>query len=1338
MNKNVIFILFIPFFYSCEFQKPESPETPSWHLPISVPLTDTEYSFEGILQDGVINTTAEDFEDCGSDADCSFVDPDGSQSNGSYDLGELFTDENGNGIWDNYGLSDSLSNMMQIEFINDIDSVGLNVVEQELGMSFFKLDLSDISIEPQIIQDEITYDLSDNLPSPLIDPTVVPVSIEIPESDNNLINNILQSCDSFIPDNEQSLSIPVDLSSVPDPISTVSDEFDEPIVVEVPLDIDFDAIDLGEIGDISIEKIILNDSMEWEVEFRNGLPFIVDLSFNIYKGPISNQELFTSLLVENIDPYTTVVDNINFESYELTLDSSLFAELDFVVHEDQLPSENCPLNICIADAISVDETSGEVIVNEDNFSIYESTEICTSNCNPCFGEDVFVCVADAIDASGNIVGDPTIYQGDGSELDCTVGCESCVDFSLAVCVADAVDASGNIVGDPTLYQGNGSQGNCEAACAPCLDLTTSVCVADAVDASGNIVGDPTTYQGPGSQLSCESSCAPCLQQLTYVCPLDSVVYDIQSDCINSCAIDCVVVDSYSCLTDALDDSGNVDVSLIQVYSTSNECLLSCDPCYVEPIHACTTDALDNDGNVDTDLIQTYSTSGECNASCDPCYIEPIHACTTDALDDDGNVLDEDLNGDGIPDSITIYSSSGECSASCDPCYNASIYVCTTDNTIIDGDDSTAPIQYSSNAECVNSGCESCIQESLSGWDIQDDEITFNLNGELLIDTLVVNLDISNAPPNEPIEVAFPAFDQVQVREALIDDGSQFDDYGENGIEGDEDFGENDGIIQEGETEYSNEFTLNVDNGFFGGADLELIFSNIYENGELYSQNISIPAQTSVSESFDLSNKVIGKKELNINLENIQVDYDFSIASGQYKIPLLNNVLTIQETGYSAEVSSIKLKSISAITEEIDFPQVQSVPLQGLPVGFDDFKLYDIFLEMNIYNQITINTVQATFDLTGKKCPSGVSTDNCFADESIESKNFPFDVALDSPNRNLENPCDYQVGDIAVTKISINKDSQITRYFCSENSEEPYEVIESPFDGEENVNLLDFIYFGPNQMNLQGSVLIDGEGTLREDDNLWGDFSIVAPLAFVFDEDWVFIPQDYTTIDALDVSLSEQIEDALVEAEFNAEITNNSPLGISMSMLASDSTIFPLYLDDLYSLDERCSNNLYLDENSCNSSGFSWVNYQDSLSRLGVDNISFESIDANDNRAYYVEFFANDINGQDSILFWVGRVIDVSFVPPLELDANGFVVNPSVSFSSEVLDAKRVSWFTASENRFMVPMITLAGTGGEPASLQTDNFLGVKSFLTFILDTEGLSRKNDKLTGNQKSNNHSIR
>ena len=34
--------------------------------------------------------------------------------------------------------------MIQIEFNNDIDKIGLGVVEEELGMSFFKLDLSKI------------------------------------------------------------------------------------------------------------------------------------------------------------------------------------------------------------------------------------------------------------------------------------------------------------------------------------------------------------------------------------------------------------------------------------------------------------------------------------------------------------------------------------------------------------------------------------------------------------------------------------------------------------------------------------------------------------------------------------------------------------------------------------------------------------------------------------------------------------------------------------------------------------------------------------------------------------------------------------------------------------------------------------------------------------------------------------------------------------------------------------------------------------------------------------------------------------------------------------------
>ena len=116
----------------------------------------------------------------------------------------------------------------------------------------------------------------------------------------------------------------------------------------------------------------------------------------------------------------------------------------------------------------------------------------------------------------------------------------------------------------------------------------------------------------------------------------------------------------------------------------------------------------------------------------------------------------------------------------------------------------------------------------------------------------------------------------------------------------------------------------------------------------------------------------------------------------------------------------------------------------------------------------------------------------------------------------------------------------------------------------------------------------------------------------------------------------------------------------------------------------------------------------------------------------------DMNGEDSLLFWGGRIIDVSFIEPQEVDDNGFVVIPSISFSTEVLDATRVSWFTANEQRYMVPMITLASTEGNPSALQTTNYLGVRSFLTLILDTGGISNRSDRIILHQQNQPNSVK
>ena len=179
-------------------------------------------------------------------------------------------------------------------------------------------------------------------------------------------------------------------------------------------------------------------------------------------------------------------------------------------------------------------------------------------------------------------------------------------------------------------------------------------------------------------------------------------------------------------------------------------------------------------------------------------------------------------------------------------------------------------------------------------------------------------------------------------------------------------------------------------------------------------------------------------------------------------------------------------------------------------------------------------------------------------------------------------------------------------------------------------------------------------------------------------------------------------------------------------------------DNLKNLNTRCSNSNYEDQLSCENNSFTWLNYSDSLSDLGVDSVEFQQINNEDNRAYYVEFMKDDVNGQDSVLFWIGRIIDVSFIEPELLDQNGFVSTPSISFSSEVLDANRVSWFTSKEQRYMVPMITLASTEGNPSSLQTTNYLGVRSFLTLVLDTGVTSNQSKKIVVEEQKQSDNLK
>ena len=48
----------------------------------------------------------------------------------------------------------------------------------------------------------------------------------------------------------------------------------------------------------------------------------------------------------------------------------------------------------------------------------------------------------------------------------------------------------------------------------------------------------------------------------------------------------------------------------------------------------------------------------------------------------------------------------------------------------------------------------------------------------------------------------------------------------------------------------------------------------------------------------------------------------------------------------------------------------------------------------------------------------------------------------------DNPCGFAVGDIATTKVLINKERQLTNYYCSEQADTPYQVVECFFTDED--------------------------------------------------------------------------------------------------------------------------------------------------------------------------------------------------------------------------------------------------------------------------------------------------
>ena len=211
---------------------------------------------------------------------------------------------------------------------------------------------------------------------------------------------------------------------------------------------------------------------------------------------------------------------------------------------------------------------------------------------------------------------------------------------------------------------------------------------------------------------------------------------------------------------------------------------------------------------------------------------------------------------------------------------------------------------------------------------------------------------------------------------------------------------------------------------------------------------------------------------------------------------------------------------------------------------------------------------------------------------------------------------------------------------------------------------------------------------------------------------------------MDPSTIQQIDSAVVEAALNVTITNYSPLGGSLSLLISDSTIFPLFLDSLTT--GSWENQIY---------NFNTAIWDTLDPPLEIDSIYFTAIDptADTTKALEVKFY-ND----DSLQFFIGRMFELGFPRADSIEYHLGYVNPefpNVNTSSMIIDTTRMAWVITEEPRYNIAMITFdrspTRSGSDefiPLTFQTTNTIGVQAYFTLTLDAGGLGREtnsNDK-------------
>ncbi len=381
-------------------------------------------------------------------------------------------------------------------------------------------------------------------------------------------------------------------------------------------------------------------------------------------------------------------------------------------------------------------------------------------------------------------------------------------------------------------------------------------------------------------------------------------------------------------------------------------------------------------------------------------------------------------------------------------------------------------------------------------------------------------------------------------------------------------------------------------------------------------------------------------------------------------------------------------------------------IENIPTGFAGFEFGRLSLNLHLYNQIRL-PVALDLRLVGRTLEgdSVVVPINALI-------NYP-----DAPGAPANN------GDTAYTIIVIDEEG-VSTYWVPEGDTSIVNAWDSTITAANGgQTIVEVLNLPPDIIAVAGAAVVEGEGVVEVGKGIWGGFELIAPFAFILEQDISFLPVAPIPLAPMAEDTREQIRTALLSASLTSRAQTNCPIGGKISMLAADTTLFTLALDYLDDIVAGIPTAARTGDTTVYASLDS-VLAADSI--FSIDQIVFypespaagQGVSPLYTRAKKVEFYTT---GGDT--FWIGHLFDMEIPLPKAVNDRGWVTTPGDTTQVIALDAERIMWLASDTTVYLKTFITLYGADGI-RTIQSTNWIKFAAFITFNLASDIFSAEEE--------------